>query len=68
MPARRVRTRCQPGPGSSGSSTEVYSSGPTFAAVTGDSADAIRAIPIRGIERETCSAFTTIPRSRNGRL
>ena len=61
MPASRVRTRCHPGPGNSGSSTEVYSSGPSLVAVTGEIADAMRAMPSLRTDRETCSAFTPPP-------
>jgi hypothetical protein len=35
----------------------VYSSGPIFVAVTGEIAEAIRAMPSRGTDRDTWSAF-----------
>ena len=57
MPASRVRTRCHSGPGRSGGSTLVYSSGPMRTAADGASADATRASPSRDTDRRTCSAF-----------
>ena len=61
MPARRVRTRCQPSPGHSGSSIDRSSSGPILAAVPGATAEAMRAMPNLVTERRICSAFIPGP-------
>src|SRR3546814_211529 len=57
MPARRGRTRTQPGPGRSGGSTSRRASGPTFAPAPGESLPAtIAAANLAGL-RENRSAF-----------
>ena len=58
-----MRTRCQPGPGSSGGSTVVYSSGPTRAAAAGANADAIRASPIARPTVDLQRLHPTLPAS-----
>ena len=60
IPARPVCTWCQPGPGSSGGSIDVYSSGPTRTAAAGANADATLANPNRPTDRRTCSAFIRV--------
>ena len=62
IPASRVWTRCQPGPGSSGGSIVVYSSGPTLTAAAGATAEATRANPSRDTDRRICSAFIRVSR------